>query len=79
MVALQAVQHPTPGITFDASGNKAPVYPIRVPRDAIEAYRKTNPMFALFLVETGRVIIEENVSCETAGAQKNANIHIAKG
>ena len=21
MVALQAVQHPTPGITFDASGN----------------------------------------------------------
>ena len=70
MSALQA-PHATPGITFDASGNKAPVYPIRVPRDAIEAYRKTNPMFALFLIETGRVIIEENVSCKTAGAQRN--------
>jgi hypothetical protein len=79
MVALQAVQHPTPGITFDASGNKAPVYPIRVPRDAIEAYRKTNPMFTLFLLETHRVIIEENVPGLLAGEQRNENTHTAKG
>jgi hypothetical protein len=31
---------------------------IRVPRDALEAFRETEPLFTEFLIESGRVVIE---------------------
>ena len=37
-----------------------PLFPLHVRQDAIEAFRRTDPLFCTFLVETGRVIIVQN-------------------
>lgn len=66
---LQAAPVQTPR-SLDTTAQKTTFVPIRVPRDAIEAYRKGNPLFTEFLLESGRVIIE-NVPGQLAGAQRN--------
>jgi len=58
-MTLQAAHTQSPR-TFCAGGNKKdPVYPIRVPRDAVEAFRKMEPLFTEFLLGTGRLIVSE--------------------
>lgn len=37
-----------------------PVFPHHVRKDAIEAFRRTDPLFCEFLIESGRVIIVQN-------------------
>jgi hypothetical protein len=60
-MTLQAAHTQSPR-TFGAGWNKKdPVYPIRVPRDAVESFRKTEPLFTEFLIETGRLIISEKL------------------
>ncbi len=58
MVASQAVQHATPGLSFDAGSQKPAFTPIRVPHATVEAYRRSEPLFTEFLIESGRVIVE---------------------
>lgn len=45
-----------------------PVVPVKVDRRAIDAYRKSKPLFTEFLLATGRVVIED-VSGQPTGAQ----------
>lgn len=59
-MSAQDIKNPAPKPAF---------VPIRVSQDAIEAYRKTQPLFTEFLIETGRVIIE-NMPGQLAGAQE---------
>jgi hypothetical protein len=33
---------------------------IPIPRDAIEAFRKTEPLFTEFLIESGRVVVTKD-------------------
>lgn len=48
-----------------------PVVPVRVPRATVEAYRKTEPLFTEFLIESGRVIVLEKMPNLSAGAQEH--------
>ena len=46
--------------------------PIRVPRDAIEAFRKSEPLFTEFLLQSGRVVVENFVGgCDHHGTDTN--------
>lgn len=75
MSALQA-PHATPGRSLNAAAQKTTFEPIRVPLDAIEAYRKSNPLFTEFLIESGRVIIEGNMPGKLVGAQEHGKYTI---
>jgi hypothetical protein len=50
-----------------------PVVPLRVPRATIEAFRATEPLFTEFLLETGRVVIE-NLPGKPAAARNDHGI-----
>ena len=45
---------------IDADNQRPAFTPIRVTRETIEAYRKTEPLFTAFLIESGRVIVLDN-------------------
>jgi hypothetical protein len=62
--------HATPGRSLNTAAQKTTFEPIRVPLDAIEAYRKSNPLFTEFLIESGRVIIEGNIPEELAATRR---------
>lgn len=47
------------------------VVPIRVPRETIEAFRRTEPLFTVFLIESGRVIVLDKMPNLSAGAQEH--------
>jgi hypothetical protein len=67
MSALQAGRG-TPQRSFGSTEQKTTFEPIRVPRDALEAFRKTEPLFTEFLIETGRVVVE-NMPGKPMGAR----------
>jgi hypothetical protein len=50
--------------------NKDVLDTIRVPREALEAFKKTDPLFAEFLIESGRVVAYD-MPGKLAGAQRN--------
>jgi hypothetical protein len=54
---LQAL-HTSPVNSFRAEAQKPAFEVIRVPLEALEAFRKTEPLFTEFLIETGRVVVE---------------------
>ncbi|MGP8202839.1 hypothetical protein [Methanoregula sp.] len=55
---------------IDADNQRPAFVPIHVTREAIEAYRQTEPLFTEFLIESGRVVIE-NMPGQPAGAKRN--------
>ncbi len=59
MSALPA-PHATPQRSLEATTEKPAFEIIKVPRDALEAFRQAEPLFTEFLIETGRVIVENN-------------------
>lgn len=56
MIASQAARA-SPKRFLVGKGQK-PVDPITVPQDALDAYRRTQPLFTEFLLASGRVVVE---------------------
>lgn len=56
MIASQA-EPGSPHGSF-GSGTKKVTYPIHAPLDAVEAYKKSEPLFVQFLLESGRLVID---------------------
>lgn len=54
---MQAL-YTTPINSFGTPAEKTTFEIIKVPRAAIEAFKKTDPLFTEFLIESGRVVIE---------------------
>jgi hypothetical protein len=50
--------HTSPVNSFSAETQKTTFKVIKVPLNALEAFRKTEPLFTEFLIETGRVVVE---------------------
>jgi hypothetical protein len=59
------------GASFGVESPKCVCVAIHVPPETIEAFKKTDPLFTEFLIESGRVIVDGNMPCKMAGVQRN--------
>ena len=69
------MQAPTtnPVNSFSTTAQKPTFEVIKVPRDALEAFRRSEPLFTEFLLESGRVVVD-NIA---GGHEHGTNSQIA--